>query len=63
MFDSEVLLPDLWDILSAVPLTLAMALAIFALSTIIGSDLAKERFSEIVSGKSPFIYQLNLTVV
>src|SRR4051794_14336989 len=37
MFDIDVLLPDLWSILSAVPLTLAMAFAIFVLSTLIGS--------------------------
>jgi len=37
MFDIDVLLPDLWSILSAVPLTLAMALAIFVFSTLIGS--------------------------
>lgn len=40
MFDSEVLLPDLWSILSAVPVTLAMALAIFVFSTTIGSLFA-----------------------
>lgn len=37
MFDVDVLLPDLWSILGAVPATLAMALSIFVLSTIIGS--------------------------
>ena len=37
MFDIEVLLPDLWSILGAVPATLAMALTIFVFSTIIGS--------------------------
>lgn len=37
MFDVDVLLPDLWSILGAVPATLAMALAIFVFSTIIGS--------------------------
>jgi len=37
MFDIDVLLPDLWSILGAVPTTLAMALAIFVFSTIIGS--------------------------
>jgi L-cystine transport system permease protein len=37
MFDIDVLLPDLWSILGAVPATLAMALAIFVFSTIIGS--------------------------
>ena len=37
MFDLDVLLPDLWSILGAVPQTLAMAFTIFVLSTIIGS--------------------------
>jgi L-cystine transport system permease protein len=40
MFDIEVLLPDLWEILGAVPVTLAMAAAIFVLSTILGSLFA-----------------------
>lgn len=40
MFDINVLLPDLWDILGAVPRTLAMALTIFVFSTIIGSLFA-----------------------
>jgi len=40
MFDIDVLLPDLWEILGAVPVTLAMALTIFAFSTIIGSLFA-----------------------
>jgi L-cystine transport system permease protein len=40
MFDIDVLLPDLWSILGAVPVTLAMALAIFVFSTIIGSLFA-----------------------
>ncbi|MEJ6781037.1 amino acid ABC transporter permease [Aminobacter sp. Piv2-1] len=40
MFDIEVLLPDLWDILGAVPRTLAMAVTIFVFSTIIGSLFA-----------------------
>jgi len=39
-FDREILLPDLMDILGAVPATLAMALAIFVFSTIIGSLFA-----------------------
>ena len=47
MFDSEVLLPDLWDILGAVPATLAMALAIFVLSTIIGSLFAMVEYRRI----------------
>ncbi|HET7412274.1 MAG TPA: ABC transporter permease subunit [Pararhizobium sp.] len=37
MFDVDILLPDLWSILGAVPRTLAMALTIFVFSTIIGS--------------------------
>ena len=40
MFDVEVLLPDLWSILGAVPGTLVMALTIFVFSTIIGSLFA-----------------------
>lgn len=40
MFDIEVLLPDLWSILDAVPRTLLMALVIFVLSTVIGSLFA-----------------------
>ena len=40
MFDIDVLLPDLWDILGAVPVTVAMALTIFVFSTIIGSVFA-----------------------
>ncbi|MDP9812362.1 L-cystine transport system permease protein [Rhizobium tibeticum] len=47
MFDIEVLLPDLWSILSAVPVTLAMALAIFVLSTIIGSLFAMVEYRRI----------------
>lgn len=37
MFDIDVLLPDFWSILGAVPVTLAMALTIFIFSTVIGS--------------------------
>lgn len=37
MFDIDVLLQDFWAILGAVPVTLAMALTVFVLSTIIGS--------------------------
>lgn len=40
LFDVDVLLPDLWSILSAVPRTLALALTIFVFSTIIGSVFA-----------------------
>jgi L-cystine transport system permease protein len=47
MFDSEVLLPDLYEILGAVPLTLTMALAIFVLSTIVGSLFAMIEYRKI----------------
>lgn len=40
MFDLEVLLPDFWSILDAVPGTLAMALTIFVLSTLTGGLFA-----------------------
>ncbi|MBB6464872.1 L-cystine transport system permease protein [Aminobacter lissarensis] len=40
MFETDVLLQDLREILGAVPVTLAMALAIFVFSTIIGSLFA-----------------------
>jgi len=47
MFDSEVLLPDFYEILGAVPFTLAMALAIFVLSTIVGSLFAMVEYRKI----------------
>jgi L-cystine transport system permease protein len=47
MFDSEVLLPDFWEILGAVPVTVAMALAIFVLSTIVGSLFAMIEYRQI----------------
>lgn len=47
MFDIEVLLPDLWSILGAVPMTLAMALVIFVFSTIIGSLFAMIEYRQI----------------
>src|SRR6478735_644369 len=47
MFDSEVLLPDFYEILGAVPLTIAMALAIFILSTIVGSLFAMVEYRKI----------------
>ena len=47
MFDSEVLLPDLWDILGAVPVTLAMALGIFVCSTIVGSLFAMVEYRRV----------------
>ena len=40
MFDIDVLLPDLREILGAVPATLGMALMVFVFSTIIGSLFA-----------------------
>ncbi|OLP46345.1 amino acid ABC transporter permease [Rhizobium oryziradicis] len=40
MFNTEVLLPDLWEILGAVPVTLAMAFIVFVLSTLIGGLFA-----------------------
>ncbi len=40
MFDIDVLLPDFWSILDAVPVTLALALTIFIFSTLIGSLFA-----------------------
>ena len=47
MFDSEVLLPDLYDILGAVPVTLAMAFVIFVCSTIIGGLFAMIEYRRI----------------
>ncbi|MDQ0999110.1 L-cystine transport system permease protein [Phyllobacterium ifriqiyense] len=47
MFASEVLLPDLYDILGAVPVTLGMALIIFVCSTIIGSLFAMIEYRRI----------------
>jgi L-cystine transport system permease protein len=47
MFDIEVLLPDLWSILGAVPMTLLMALAIFVFSTIIGSLFAMVEYRRV----------------
>lgn len=47
MFDIEVLLPDLREILGAVPLTLAMAFTIFVLSTIIGSLFAMVEYRKV----------------
>ncbi|MBZ9853994.1 amino acid ABC transporter permease [Mesorhizobium sp. CA13] len=40
MFDTDILLQDSREILGAVPVTLAMALAIFVLSTMVGSLFA-----------------------
>lgn len=40
MFDLDVLLPDFWSIMDAVPVTLAMAVTIFVISTLLGGLLA-----------------------
>ncbi|MBP2167861.1 L-cystine transport system permease protein [Erwinia toletana] len=40
MFDIDVLLPDFWSIMDAVPVTLAMAVTIFIFSTLIGGLFA-----------------------
>ncbi|TIT49160.1 MAG: amino acid ABC transporter permease, partial [Mesorhizobium sp.] len=40
MFDTDILLQDTHEILSAVPVTVGMALLIFVLSTIVGSIFA-----------------------
>jgi L-cystine transport system permease protein len=40
MFDSEVLLPDFWSILDAVPVTLLMAVTVFICSTLLGGLFA-----------------------
>ena len=40
MFDFDVLLPDFWSILDAVPVTLAMAVTIFIISTLLGGLFA-----------------------
>jgi L-cystine transport system permease protein len=47
MFESDVLIPDLWDILGAVPATVGMALLIFVFSTIIGSAFALVEYRRI----------------
>jgi L-cystine transport system permease protein len=47
MFDAEVLVPDFLSIVSAVPRTLALALAIFVFSTIIGSAFAFVEYRKI----------------
>lgn len=40
MFDIDVLLPDFWSIMDAVPATLAMAVTIFIISTLLGGLFA-----------------------
>lgn len=47
MFNSEVLLPDLWDLLGVVPVTLGMAALVFIFSTIIGSLFAMVEYRRI----------------
>ena len=47
MFDTEVLLPDFLSIMSAVPRTLALALTIFAFSTIIGGVFALVEYRKV----------------
>jgi L-cystine transport system permease protein len=47
MFESDILLQDAREILGAVPSTLAMALAIFVLSTIVGSLFALVEYRRI----------------
>jgi len=47
MFDIDVLLPDFWSILEAVPVTLAMAVLIFVLSTLIGGLFALVEYRRI----------------
>jgi len=47
MFDIEVLLPDFWSILGAVPVTLAMALTIFIFSSVIGSLFALIEYRQV----------------
>lgn len=47
MFDIDVLLPDFWSILEAVPVTLAMAVLIFILSTLTGGLFALVEYRRI----------------
>lgn len=47
MFDIDVLLPDFWSILQAVPVTLAMAVVIFVLSTLLGGLFAMVEYRRI----------------
>lgn len=47
MFDIDVLLPDFWSILEAVPVTLAMAVVIFILSTLTGGLFALVEYRRI----------------
>ncbi|WP_380181245.1 amino acid ABC transporter permease [Kalamiella sp. sgz302252] len=56
MFEFDLLLPDFWSILDAVPVTLAMALAIFLFSTLLGG-----LFAFIEHKKLPLLRQLVVT--
>lgn len=56
MFDLDVLLPDFWSILDAVPVTLAMAVVIFIFSTLIGGLFAFIEYRRI-----PVLRQLVVT--
>nr|WP_314419025.1 amino acid ABC transporter permease [uncultured Erwinia sp.] len=47
MFDIDVLLPDFWSILDAVPVTLAMAVLIFITSTLVGGLFALVEYRRI----------------
>lgn len=55
MFDIDILLPDFWSILDAVPVTLAMAVTIFVLATLIGGLFALIEYRRI-----PLLRQLVL---
>lgn len=56
MFDLDVLLPDFWSILDAVPVTLAMAVVIFIFSTLTGGLFAFIEYRRI-----PVLRQLVMT--
>lgn len=47
MFDIDVLLPDFWSILDAVPVTLGMAVLIFITSTLVGGLFALVEYRRI----------------
>lgn len=56
MFELDLLLPDFWSILDAVPVTLAMALTIFIFSTLLGG-----LFALVEHKKIPLLRQLVVT--
>jgi len=56
MFEMDLLLPDFWSILDAVPVTLAMALTIFIFSTLLGG-----LFALVEHKKIPLLRQLVVT--